>query len=132
MDCAFNLAAASPTVAHARVAASLVWRNREIICMKTNVNKSHPLQAKYCHHRDAIMMHAENHVIISALRSKDISIDDLENCSLYISRAIKPKPFSTEFHKALAKPCAGCTRSIYDYRIGKVFYTVNNNEYACY
>jgi tRNA(Arg) A34 adenosine deaminase TadA len=124
IDHAFNVAKDSPSIYQARIAATLVYRNKKIVCTRTNLDKSHPHQVRFCHHPEAIYLHAEKHTILHAIRSKLIHYDDLSECSLYIARAITDK-LHTEFKTGLVKPCIGCAEFLYYHNLGRVYYTTN-------
>jgi tRNA(Arg) A34 adenosine deaminase TadA len=133
MDICFDLAKINDRVAGARVAAALVYRNREIISIKTNVLKTHPFQAKFSTNPKACFLHAENHVILSALKSRDISTSDLEDCALYICRASQTNyKYKNMFYKNIAKPCPGCMRTIIEFNIPAVFYSISNDNFGTF
>jgi tRNA(Arg) A34 adenosine deaminase TadA len=103
-----------------RFAAAVVYRNK-IISVGYNRRKSHPFQAKFAKNPEAIFLHAEVHAIKDALR--DISVEDLARCELYISRVKKPKAGDKHFVWGLAKPCCGCQRAIAEFGIKRTIYT---------
>ena len=103
-----------------RFAAAVVYRNK-IISIGYNRRKSHPFQAKFAKNPEAIFLHAEVHAIKDALR--DISVEDLARCELYISRVKKPKAGDKHFVWGLAKPCCGCQRAIAEFGIKRTIYT---------
>ena len=105
-----------------RFAAAVVYRNK-IISIGYNRKKSHPFQAKYAKNADAIYLHAEIHAIKNALR--EISVEDLKDTELYITRVKKPKSHSNHFVWGLAKPCCGCERAIAEFGIKRTVYTTD-------
>jgi len=106
-----------------RFAAAVVYRNK-IISVGYNRRKSHPFQAKFAKNPEAIFLHAEVHAIKDALR--DISVEDLAKCELYISRVKKPKAGDKHFVWGLAKPCCGCQRAIAEFGIRRTIYTCDD------
>ena len=109
-----------------RFAAAIVYRNK-IISVGINHRKSHPLQKKYAKNSEAIFLHAEVHAIKNALR--EIPVEDLGKCDLYITRVKKPQSFADKFVWGLSKPCPGCARAIAEFRIRKTIYTCDNGNY---
>jgi len=103
-----------------RFAAAVVYRNK-IISIGYNRRKSHPFQAKFAKNPEAIFLHAEVHAIKDALR--DISVEDLAKCELYITRVKKPAAGDNHFVWGLAKPCCGCQRAIVEFGIKRTIYT---------
>ena len=103
-----------------RFAAAVVYRNK-IVSIGYNRNKSHPFQAKYAKNPEAIYLHAEVHAIKNALR--ELSVEELKNTELYISRVKKPAAGDKHFVWGLSKPCAGCARAIAEFGIKRTIYT---------
>ena len=103
-----------------RFAAAVVYRNK-IVSVGYNRMKSHPFQAKYAKNPEAIYLHAEVHAIKNALR--EINVEDLPKCELYISRVKRPKAGDDRFVWGLSKPCAGCARAIAEFGIKRTIYT---------
>ena len=97
-----------------QLAAALVLKNK-IISFGFNRMKSHPFQKKYGSNIECIYLHAEIHAIKSAL--KNFSVDDLRKTSMFVLRKRDKK------ERALAKPCAGCTRAIAEFGIRSVTFT---------
>jgi tRNA(Arg) A34 adenosine deaminase TadA len=120
-----KVAAANPHPAE-KFAAAVVYRNR-IISIGMNSMKSHPLQAKYSKNEHAIFLHSEIAAIKNALR--ELEVDDLTKCDIYITRVKKEKPFSKKFVWGLAKPCPGCQRAIAEFGIKRVIYTCDGGDY---
>lgn len=119
-----QVAAANPHPAE-KLAAAIVYRNR-IISIGMNSMKSHPMAAKYGKNKEAIFLHAEVSAIKNALR--EVDVDDLARCDIYIARIKKPRPFSNKYVWGLARPCNGCQRAIAEFGIKRVIYTTNENE----
>jgi deoxycytidylate deaminase len=107
-----------------RLAAAIVMRNK-VISIGVNRMKSHPFQKKYGKNEDAIYWHAEIDAIKSALR--EISVDDLSKCDLYIARVKKPKPKSNDWIWGLSKPCEGCQRAILAFGLRRTIYTTDEH-----
>jgi len=105
-----------------RFAAAVVYRNK-IISIGYNRRKSHPFQAKYAKNSEAIYLHAEVHAIKNALR--ELSVEELKDTELYITRVKKPKSHSKHFVWGLAKPCCGCERAIAEFGIKRTVYTTD-------
>ena len=103
-----------------RFAAAVVYRNK-IVSVGYNRMKSHPFQAKYAKNSEAIYLHAEVHAIKNALR--EIPVEDLPKCELYITRVKRPRSHSDGFIWGLSKPCAGCQRAIAEFGIKRTIYT---------
>lgn len=118
IDFAAKLAEDVSPVANARVAAIIVFRN-EIVGIGTCQYKTHPFQSKFRPNEQANFWHAETNAIYNAL--KRIRPDDLQKSTLYIAR-VKRSGWG------LAKPCTGCQHAIDHFKIGKVFYTGDNNQ----
>lgn len=116
-----KIAAANPNPTE-KMAAAIVYRNR-IISVGMNSMKSHPLQAKYAKNKEAIYLHAEIAAIKNSLR--ELNVDELSKCDIYISRVKKEKPFSNKYVWGLAAPCSGCRRAIAEFGLRKVVYTTN-------
>lgn len=121
MDQTYKVAIDNPKTFNASIAATLVYRNRKIICTCTNTTKSNPFQKKFSRHQDAIFLHAENSCIVSALR-KGIGINQFQDCSLYVAKASESQDKKT-FYPSLSKPCIGCQRSIFQFGIGRIYFS---------
>ena len=109
-----------------RFAAAIVHRN-QIISIGYNRRKSHPFQAKYAKNSEAIYLHAEIHAIKNALR--EISVDDLSRCDIYIARVKRQQAGDEHFVWGLSKPCVGCARAIAEFGIRRTIYTCDNGTY---
>lgn len=120
-----KIAEANPTSAE-KMASAIVYRNK-IISVGMNSMKSHPLQAKYAKNEHAIFLHSEIAAIKNALR--EVSVDDLSKCDIYVVRVKKEKPFTKKYVLGLAKPCAGCERAIAEFGLKKVVYTCDDGTH---
>ena len=118
-----------PIAGRARIAAAIVLKN-EIISIGTNQRKSHPLQAKFSRHYQAIHIHAEIDAIAKAV--KRIDTRRLAQSTLYVAR-VKLDRTGGDWMWGLAKPCSGCARAIASFDIKRVVWTVDaaydNNEF---
>jgi len=103
-----------------RFAAAIV-RGNKIISIGFNRNKSHPFQAKFAKNEMAIFLHAEVHAIKNALR--EISVDELSKCDIYITRVKKKKAGDNHFVWGLSRPCPGCEKAITEFGIRRTVYT---------
>jgi len=105
-----------------RFAAAVVYRNK-IVSIGYNRRKSHPFQAKFSKNPEAIFLHAEVHAIKNALR--ELTVEELKDTELYITRVKKPKAGDNHFVWGLAKPCCGCEREIAEFGIKRTVYTTD-------
>lgn len=119
-----KVAAANPSPQE-KFAAAVVHRNR-IVSIGMNSMKSHPLQAKYSKNEHAIFLHAEVAAIKNALREMDV--DDLSKCEMYIMRVKKEKPFTNKFVWGLSKPCPGCARAIAEFGLKRTIYSCDDGD----
>lgn len=108
-----ELAAETPSVGHARIAAAIL-RGPEWISVATNKRKTHPIQARYAKNNRAIYLHAEIHTIIKAL--KVLEVADLRSCDLYIARVTGTNRVPAPVH-----PCKGCAKAISEFGIRRVY-----------
>ena len=107
----------------ARLAACIVYKN-DILSFGVNEQKTHPLQAKYGSNKNAIYLHAEISAIKNALRQ--ISLEELETCSLYVARVKYSDNKRTARQFGLARPCPGCESCINAFGIRKVFHSTED------
>lgn len=119
-----KVAIAVEPVAQARIAAALVYKN-EIVSFGINQRKSHPFQKKFGKNDNSIFLHAENDVIKNVLKTYEIDL--LSKMTLYICRVKLDK--NKNFIFGLSKPCCGCQRSISNFGIKKVYYSLDNKGY---
>ena len=103
-----------------RFASAITYRNK-IVSIGFNHKKSHPFQAKFSKNPEAIFLHAEVHAIKNALR--EIDVDELPKCDIYITRVKKKKAGDKHFVWGLSKPCPGCERAISEFGIKRTIYT---------
>lgn len=115
-------------VANARIAAAIVHRN-EIISFGINRRKSHPFQKKWSKNSDAIYLHAENDAILNALR-KGFNVDDLRYTSLYICRMKYNSSNKRKMISGLACPCEGCMKSIINFNIRNIYFSLDENGWS--
>ena len=113
-----NMATHTLPVANASLAACIVHKN-DIVSIGINQKKTHPFQAQYCKHEDAIFLHAETDAIKNAL--KVLEVNDLKRASLFVVRVTKDRKM------ARAKPCEGCMRAIANFGIKNVFYSTRTS-----
>ena len=108
----------------AKIAALLVFKNTNIVAWGRNQEKTHPLQAQYAKHEEAIYLHAEIDAIRNMLRQLDP--DELRHCTMYIARSkyVDDKKRISIYGEA--KPCIGCQGAIEAFRIKKVLYTTDD------
>lgn len=125
IDTLAKVAEANPHNAE-KMASAIVYRNR-IISIGMNSMKSHPLQAKYAKNEHAIFLHSEIAAIKNALR--EIDVDDMSKCEIYIARVKKEKPFTKKYVLGLAKPCIGCERAIAEFGLKRVVYTCDDGKH---
>lgn len=119
----FEVAKELPGVGGAKVAAALYVKN-ELVAVGWNQERTSPFAAKYGRNSLAICLHGETHAIKQALRT--YSVDDLARAktTLYVCRA-KRTGIGGEFIWGLSKPCMGCLRSIVDFGIKRVVYSMD-------
>ena len=106
-----------------RIGAVAVYKG-SIIAEAWNTDKTSPLQHRYNVYRYNVngnhyypsKMHAEME-LISKIRYLDINFSEVE---IYVYRETK------DGRKALARPCAACTKALRDLGIKKVCYTTND------
>lgn len=110
-----------PPVAHARVAAAIVYRGH-VISVGVCQYKTHPLQKKYSRNDSSVYLHAEIDAISKASR-KGISIDQFRECEMYVYRAKRPHPHTEGFIAGLAKPCEGCMKAIAAVGISNIYWS---------
>lgn len=123
-DVLFKLARDVEPVAKAKLAACIVYKN-DIVSFGINRKKSHPFQKKFGKNDNSIFLHAENDVIKNVLKTYEIDL--LSKMTLYICRVKLNK--NKNFIFGLSKPCCGCQRSISNFGIKKVYYSLDNKGY---
>ena len=107
----------------AKIGAVAVFR-RTIIAQGHNQDKTHPLQQRYNIYRYDVngnhyypsKMHAEME-LISKIRYLDINFAEVE---IYVYRETKSGK------RAMARPCAACTKALKDLGIKKICYTTDD------
>ena len=123
-----KIAEAVDPVSRARLAACLVYKN-QIISIGTNKNKTHPIARRFSKHEEAIYLHAEVDSIKNAL--KNISVEELSACSMYVLRVKRPERKPREWIRGSAKPCIGCMKAIAQFDIKNVYYTTEGGNFEC-
>jgi len=93
-----------------RLGAVLVKKNKIIGQGYNLLNKTHPLSCTF-----GKTIHAELSAIL------DCSLEDLSGCTLYVYReGAKEGPL-------LAKPCKHCQKLLVDFRIQKVYFSIDGS-----
>ena len=105
--------------------AAAIVRGNKIVSVGFNHMKSHPFQAKYAKNEMAIFLHAEVHAIKNALR--EIEVDELNRCDIYITRVKRKKAGDKNFVWGLSKPCPGCARAIAEFGFRRTIYTTDEH-----
>ena len=113
-------------VSRSRHAAAVVL-DGTIVSFGVNQNKTHPFQAKYSHHPEARMIHAENSALLKAL--KRLPREDLKRADLYVSR-IKTPVGTSELTWGNSCPCLGCQRAIREFGLRRVIHTLEGRDFA--
>jgi hypothetical protein len=113
-------------VGKARIASALVYKN-SIVAVGFNRYKTHPFQSKYSANSASIYLHAENDVIVKAL--KILTPKEISKSTLYISRMKFVESNSPDMVRGLSKPCCGCMASLAAFSISKVCYTCDDGSY---
>jgi deoxycytidylate deaminase len=124
-DNLFRLAQDVEGVNSSRLACCIVIKNT-IVAYGFNQKKSHPFQAQYSKHEDAIYLHAETDAIKNATR-RGVTTEELAKSTLYIARAKYDE--RKKWVCGLSKPCSGCARAIAAFNIQRVAYTLDSGGY---
>jgi deoxycytidylate deaminase len=111
-------------VKSSRIAAAIGIKN-DIISLGHCQKRTHPFQARYSKHPEAIYLHAETNAISNALNH--ISKRELKNATLYIRRVKFLNKDDTEYVDGNCRPCAGCMRAIIAFGIKKVVYSTEED-----
>lgn len=109
LDHAISLALENPIKGFPRMAV-VIYHKRRFVCFGYNKLVTHPLQAKFCRHEEAIYLHAEIAAIVTAKKS-------VEDMIMYVARVRKDNS------PALAKPCVGCQKALAFFKLKDVFWT---------
>lgn len=109
MDMALVTARANPMEHWPKIAA-LIFDKRKLIAVGLNQNKTHPLQAKFQRHPEAVYLHAE----IAALAAVRGSCEGL---TMYVARV------GAHGEPRLAKPCWACQRAIMSFGLKGVYWS---------
>lgn len=113
-------------VKHAKLAACVAIRG-DIISFGYNQLRTHPFAARFGKNEFSPYWHAETHAIHNSLRR--ISIDDLSRASLYVVRVKRPSEGSNKWVLGMSRPCRGCRKCIFEFGIGRVFYSTDDDTY---
>ena len=115
-----------------RVVAGIYKRNR-LICLgiANKTNKSHPLQAQFSRHHEAIFPHAEIAAINRAMYI--LGTEDFYGYSIYTARTVFTGDRKS-CNMGLAKPCeihgSGCMKAIQHFNFSKAYWTIDNENYG--
>ena len=104
--------------------AALVLRNK-VLAKGYNNYSSRQLSRKYKKHEYAVFCHAEIDAIHSFL--KENSPELLQKCTLYVCRA---KLVNGKWVVGNSKPCIGCQRAIDAFKIKKIIYSREKNNWT--
>lgn len=111
-----------------RHVAAISYRGN-ILSLGQSSRKTHPFAAQYGSKRgkmdQCMYWHAETHAVHNFLRLPKYDISFLEKCELYVCRLRKNQ--EGELNYGLSKPCKGCSTCIEEYRLSRVFYTLNTS-----
>jgi tRNA(Arg) A34 adenosine deaminase TadA len=107
-----------------KLAAGIVYK-KSLIAVGLNSFKTHPLMLLYGKNDQSVFLHAEIDVIKNAL--KVITLEELEQCDLYVYRVKREGQYSSRWINGLSRPCAGCMRAIEAFGVRGVFYTTDHN-----
>lgn len=110
----YGVAESTDRVANARLAAGVMYKG-DVVSIGTNQHKTHPFQAQFAKHVEAIYLHAETDAIKKALRL--LHVDELSKCTMIICRIKQDGSYG------LARPCDGCMKAIATFGIKEVMYT---------
>lgn len=109
LNVALEIARSNPIIGLPQMAA-VIYDRRSLISYGVNSRKTHPLQAKFGKHDQAICLHAEIAALANARQS-------VEGMVMYVARAYK------DGSPGLAKPCKGCERALIEFGIADVEWT---------
>ena len=126
LDLATKQAISGPGMAGAYLGAVLVVKNRPF-SFGVNQPKTHPFQATYAKHEEAIFLHAEIAAINAALKQMPLEVFRSTKTSLYVVRIKRENGPGSPFIRALAKPCCGCQDAIFKHGINRTFYSVDKH-----
>jgi pyrimidine deaminase RibD-like protein len=90
--------------------AALITDKKRIVSYGFNSWTTHPLQAKFCMHPEAIHLHAE----IAAIAAAKC---DVEGMSMFVARVLRSG------EPALARPCKGCQDALLAFKFKNVYWT---------
>lgn len=99
--------------------ACILVKGGSVISTATNCSKRTRL-VDYYYKEEHYGLHAEARCVAKVRRKID-----LNGSKAFVIRLDKNGNITT------SKPCNNCQKLLYNYGIKKVFYTINNNTYAC-
>lgn len=114
-------------VRNARLAAAVAIRGK-VIAFGRNSLRSHPFHQRYGKNEFSPYWHAETHAIFNSL--KRVTLDELHKATLYVVRVKRPSERSRDWALAMAQPCRGCRRCIFDFGIPRVVYSTEGG-FSC-
>ena len=113
-------------VRHARTASGLFYK-KELVSVGICQNKSHPFQALYSKHEDAIFLHSETDCIKNAL--KELSLEEISKCTMCICRVKYTDAKKKKQIFGHSKPCIGCMKAIVTFNISNIVYSLDEEGY---
>jgi tRNA(Arg) A34 adenosine deaminase TadA len=84
------------------------------------------MMPEYGYREGQMYLHAEPDAIKNALRL--VSQDQLARCDLYVIRVKRPYTGAKTWIQGIAKPCAGCMKTITLYGIKNVYWTTDEDD----
>lgn len=116
LEHALKIAQANTVIGLPKMAA-LIYDKKTLISVGLNSKRTHPLQAKFNRHEEAICLHAEISALVNARC-------DVAGMTMYIARAgHKNQP-------RLAKPCFGCQRALTAFKLKRVIWTLTGENHG--
>lgn len=114
-------------VAGAKIFASLYIGNR-LFTIGFNQLKTDNFSKEYSRNDDDIYIHAEKCAIkrLHNILNRDEIISS--KTILFVARAKSPYPESKFFIPGIAKPCDGCMQAIDEFKIKRVYYTLDDDN----
>lgn len=118
-----TIAADVSPVAHARIAAAVVYR-KDIIALGACQKQTHPLQKQFSRNPESIYLHAEIDAIKNVLKRYSPRV--LKSSTLIVVRQKWADSNKTKLVDGLACPCDGCQRAIDYYQIPNVEWSTDH------
>jgi deoxycytidylate deaminase len=106
-----------------RIAGALSNRQLGGPIFSSNSLKTHPFQKKYSKDIEAIHLHAENNLLVKAIR---LIPDEIHKSTIYLARA--RYNCDGEWEYGNCRPCDGCQRAFAAFGIKKIFYTEDSGK----